>query len=159
MIIGFNTSKTTTNETLGTVTIEVHSRIKSELDYEIGFRLSLPTDGHSATVETGDFIDPTFNPLSDIDARFGDRANPNNRLDPLETSRQLEKGRLLPRSPLVTTIFSDLRPEEDECYIIGILIIDTLVGGGRINYACNENEDNPADFFCEHTVCILDNDG
>ena len=146
----------TINETLGTFVIDVHSMITSEVEYTIGFRHIRV--GAVATVETGDFlVDPIFD--TDFDATFGDRPNPNDARDPLETSRILQVGRLEPVRPLRTLIFPDIRLEEDECYIINIFIIDTVTSGGRINYDCNENANNPEDFFCDHTICILDDDG
>ena len=155
MIIGFRTNRTTRREDFGEFHIDVHSKITSEVEYTIGFRHI--TVGAVATVETGDLFDLIFD--EDFDARFGDRPNPNNARDPLETTRILEVGRLEPLRPLWTTIFSDLRDEGDECYIINIFIIDTVTSGGHVNYDCNENEDNPEDFFCDHTICILDDDG
>ena len=146
---------TTVNETLGTIIIEVHSNITSEVEYTIGFRHI--RQGAVATVETADFIDPIFD--NDFDATFGDRPNPNNPPDPLETTRLLQVGHLEPVRPLRTTVFSDVRPEGDECYVINIFIIDTVTGGGRVNYDCNDNDANPGDFFCDHTICILDDDG
>ena len=145
----------TTIETLSTFSIDVHSRITSEVEYTIGFRHIQV--GAVATVETGDFLDPIFD--TDFDATFGDRPNPNDAGDPLETSRILQVGRLEPLRPLRTVIFPDIRLEEDECYIISIFIIDTETGGGRVNYDCNENANNPEDFFCDHTICILNDDG
>ena len=148
---------TTRNETLGTLSIDVHSNITSEVEYTIGFRHIRQEQYAVATVETDDIFDPIFD--TDFDATFGDRLNPNNSLDPLETTRILQVGRFEPLRPLTTTIYPDVRPEEDECYIISIFIIDTVTGGGRVYYDCNENEDNPDDFFCDHTLCILDDDG
>ena len=40
------------------------------------------------------------------------------------------------------------------CYTINI-----LTTGERSDFSCNEVSDDPDDFFCDHTVCILDNDG
>ena len=155
MIIGFRTHMTTINETLGILNIDVHSKITSEVEYTIGFRHIRV--GAGATVETDDITDPIFD--NNFDARFGDRPNPNNEDNPLETTRILQVGRLEPLRPLTTTIVNDIRLEGDECYIINIFIIDTETFGGRVNYDCNDNEDNPDDFFCDHTVCILDDDG
>ena len=155
MIIGFKTDMTIVNETLGTFNIEVHSRITSEVEYTIGFRHI--RQGAVATVETNEFLDPTFD--TDFDAKYGARPNPNNPGDPLERTRILQVGRLEPVRQLVTTIFPDVRPEGNESYIISVFVIDTETGGGRVNYDCNDNEDNPNDFFCDHTVFILDNDG
>ena len=155
MIIGFRTDITTTNETLGIFPIDVHSKITSEVEYTIGFRHI--RQGAVATVETIEIFDPIFD--VDFDARFGNRPNPNNEGDPLETTRILQVGHLEPLRPLWSTIFHDVRPEEDECYTINIFIINTETSGGRVNYECNANKNNPDDFFCDHTVCILDNDG
>ena len=149
---------TTRSETLGTFSIDIHSMITSEVEYTIGFRHIRQKGINIATVETDDIIDPIFD--TDFDARFGDRPNPNIEDDPLEITRVLQVGHLEPLRPLWTTIFSDIRPEGDECYVINIFIIDTVTGGGRVNYDCNVNEDKTTDdFFCDHTVCILDDDG
>ena len=145
---------TTISETLRTFSIGVHSKISSELDYDIIFRHIQGRNFNDATVETADLIDPIFH--SNFDARFGDRRDPNNPLDILETALVLEKGHRVPRIPLVTTIFPDVRPEVNECYTINILTTDTA---GDVIFMCNENEDNPDDFFCDHTICILDHDG
>ena len=139
---------TTRVEALERFSIDVHSMIISELDYEIGFRHIPYRDLTRATVETADILDPIFD--SNFDAQFGDRRDPNNPLDPLETTIVLEKGRFVPSRPLLTTIFPDVCPELTECYTISILLFSRFVDCGY---------PNPEDFFCHHTVCILDNDG
>ena len=157
MIIGFRTDMTRRGEYLGTITIDIHSRITSEVEYTIGFRHIRQEGINIATVETADLSDPIFD--ADFDASFGDRPNPNNPYDILETTRILQVGRLEPLRPLTTTIFPDVRPEGNESYTINIFVIDTVTGGGRVNYECNGKEDNPDGFFCDHTVYILDDDG
>ena len=144
-------------EELGTFPIEVHSNRVSEVEYTIGFRHIRREADDIATVETDDFVDPIFD--LDFDARFGDRPDPNSEGDPLETTRILQVNRLKPLRPLRTTIFPDVRPERNETYVINIFVIDTVTGGGRVNYECIENADNPDDFFCDHTVFILEDDG
>ena len=146
---------TTRNETLAVFSIDVHSKITSEVEFIIGFRHI--RQGAGATVETDDFLDPIFD--IDFDARFGDRPNQENAGDPLETTLILQVGCLEPLRSLRTTIFPDVRPEGNESYIISIFVIDTATGSGRVNYDCNDNGDNPEDFFCDHTVYILDDDG
>ena len=153
MIIGFRTRMTTTFDTLSTLSIHVHSNIISDLDYQIFFRHIRGRNPTDATVETADLLDPTFD--EDFDARFGDRRDPNNPLDPLETVRVLQKGRLEPLRPLTTIIFGDVIPDFDKCYTINI-----LTTGERSDFSCNKNDYNqPDDFFCDHTICILDDDG
>ena len=146
---------TTTCETLGTLSIDIHSMITSEVEYTIGFRQIRRKGINIASVETDDIFDTIFD--TDFDARFGDRPNPNIEDDPLETTHILQVGRLEPLRPLTTTIFSDVRLEGNESYTINIFIIDTR--RAHVNFMCNENEDHPDDFFCDHTVYILDNDG
>ena len=143
------------SEMLAEFSIEIHSRITSEVEYTIGFRHI--RQGAVATVETSDIFDPIFD--TDFDATFGDRPNPENAGDPLETTRILQVGKLEPVRPLRTTIFPDVRPEGNETYIISVFVIDTETGGGRVNYDCNDNANNPDDFFCDHTVLIVDDDG
>ena len=148
---------TTRSEMLLSFSLDIHSKIISEVEYAIGFRHIQGNNPTDATVETTNLFDPIFNTI--FDALFGERRNPNNPFDPLETISVLESGRLEPLRPLVTTIIRDVIPELDECYTINIFEIDTVTDGGRVNYDCNENEDNPEDFFCDHTVCIVDDDG
>ena len=140
------------NETLSTFNIDVHSRITSEVEYEIHFRHIQSRNLPEATVETNHISHPMFRPFPDV--LFGSRADPNNPLDPLEAQRTLEKGRLEPLGPRFATILSDLRVEPNECFSLYI-----LTSGERTDFSCNDNADNPDDFFCDHTVCILDNDG
>ena len=153
MIIGFTTSMTTINETLGRFIIDVHSKIISEVEYEIGCRHIQGRNPTDATVETSHILDPIFD--SNFDARFGYRRDRYNPLNPLETFHILQKGHLKPRPLLWATIFDDVHLEPDECFTVNILIIDE----DRGNFICNKNEDNPEDLFCDHTLCILNDDG
>ena len=152
MIIGFKYRNKIIIERFEILDIAVHSKIISELEYEIGFRHAQGRNPIEATVETGSSADPTFN--ADFDARFGDRPDPNNPFNRLEAFRILQKGHLEPLAPLRAVIYSDFRPEGDECFTITIFTRDT----GR-DFMCNEDQDNPDDFFCDHTICILNDDG
>ena len=145
MIIGFRTRMTTKNETLGIFPIGVHSKIISELDYEIWFRHIQGNSPTDATVEAENFLVPIY---YTFDVLFGFRSNPKY---PIQTIRLLEKGNLEPYNSLTVIIFSDVRAEPDECFTINILTIG--------DYSCNEDKDNPDDFFCNHTLCILNDDG
>ena len=58
---------------------------------------------------------------------------------------------------LMTVVQNDSRPEELECYTINIITTD--IEGVRELFTCNENESNSTDFFCDHTICINDDDG
>ena len=146
MIIGFRTRITILNEILGNFPIEVHSKIKSEVEYTIDFIYRELNATVVSEAEIG-----TLN----HDARFG-RRQPIT--EDLVTDRILERGRNTSQTPLTTLIVPDVIPEGTECFIINIDIRDTDPGEGRDNFECNDASD-AEDFFCDNTVCILDNDG
>ena len=55
-------------------------------------------------------------------------------------------------------VYNDLIPEEEECFTLRILPVD--VPGARTHFTCTEgNPDDLSSFFCEHTICIEDDDG
>ena len=90
----------------------------------------------------------------DFDARFGAV-----QADPIE-----EVDRLLPLRnsilPLHTAIRNDFVPEDEECYTIQISPID--IPGLRELFMCDFVDTSlnpPMSFFCEHTICIEDDDG
>ena len=58
---------------------------------------------------------------------------------------------------LMAMVRNDNHPEDRECYTISIITRD--VKGVREVFFCNEDESNPTDFFCDHTICIDDDDG
>ena len=102
----------------------------------------------NATVET-------LLPASIVfDATFGFRQDPD---DPIEDIRDLPLGERTISSPLLTLISNDLIPEEIECYTIRIFPVD--VPGRRELFTCNEDNAGADSYFCEHTICIEDDDG
>ena len=58
---------------------------------------------------------------------------------------------------LMTKVRNDNRPEDRECYTISIMTPD--IDGVRESFMCNEDDSNSTDFFCDHTICIVDDDG
>ena len=146
MIIGFRNKTTILTETLGNFPIEVHSEITSEVEYTIGFiYIEL-----NATVVSEEEIGFLYH-----DARFGRRQEIT---EDLVTDRILQKDRNTPQTPLTTLIVPDVIPEGTECYIINIDIRDLPPGEGLVHFECNDASD-AEDFFCDNTVCILDDDG
>ena len=146
MIIGFRTKITLLNEASGNFPIEVHSKIKSEVEYTIHFTYR---ELNATVVSEAEIGAPNH------DARFG-RRQPIT--EDLVIDRILEKNQTTPQVPLTTFIFPDVIPEGTECYVINIDIRVTDPGEGRDNFECNDASD-AEDFFCYNTVCILDNDG
>ena len=155
MIIGFTERIRTVRESdadegfdLFQLVINVSSVRTAEREHPMLFRLL--ESSTNATVE------PLIAESNIFDALFGLRANPD---DPLEEIRDLPPGeRTIPNNQLlVTTIRNDLVPEDLECYSIGILPID--VPGRRELFTCNEDSAMEDNYFCDHTICIIDNDG
>ena len=103
---------------------------------------------------TADIVSFEFIGNFDYDARFGGFQS-----DPIE-----QTGVLLPGSsfinPLITAIRNDFRPEYEECYSIQISPLD--IPGLKELPMCNFADTSstpPMIFFCEHTICIEDDDG
>ena len=154
MIIGFTERIRTIREDdapagfdLFQLVINVSSVGTAEREHPMLFRLLEAST--NATVESLTSLNNIF------DARFGLRANPD---DPLEETRDLPPGeRTIPSNQLLlTTIRNDLVPENLECYSIGILPID--VPGRRELFTCNEDSVMADNYFCDHTICIIDDD-
>ena len=155
MIIGFTERIRTVREDdappgfdLFQLVINVSSVRTAEREHPMLFRLLEAST--NATVESLTSLNNIF------DARFGLRENPD---DPLEETRDLLPGeRTIPSNQLlVTTIRNDLVPEDLECYSIGILPID--VPGRRELFTCNEDSAMEDNYFCDHTICIIPDDG
>ena len=55
---------------------------------------------------------------------------------------------------VIITIVSNFHPEETlKCFTLRISSQNTR------HFRCNEDNSNPSDYFCLHTICIMDNDG
>ena len=151
MIIGFAERIRTVSEGLAPVgglfqlEINVESVRIAERYHPMVFRLQ--ESSTNATVETLIPASPVF------DATFGLRANPD---DPIEEARDLGPGTLTV-VPLLTAIRNDFIPEDLECYTIRIFPVD--VHGRRELFECNEDAAMANNYFCKHTICIVDDDG
>ena len=151
MIIGFTQRRQTVSESVAPpgfntfLFLGVNSSRISELDYEVQFRV---LETGNATVEA---VNLQFQPR--FDALFGAIETANS---PIEDSRLLFAG-IQELSVIGTFIENDFAPEDPiECYEIRILSLDIMT---RILFTCNEDEADPVDFFCIHTICIKDDDG
>ena len=152
MIIGFTERIRTVSEgqvrgvDLFQLQINVTSARTAEREHPMVFRLQESVT--NATIETYTSSRPVF------DATFGRRENSD---DPIETTRDLDPGSLTLGPTLLTTIRNDLVPEDTECFTIRIFPVD--VPGRRELFECNEDSDDADNYFCEHTICIEDDDG
>ena len=154
MIIGFTTRNQTVSEgdapegsDFNRLLIDVTTERTSERVHTIVFR---HVESSRNTIVQSNFIqhDPLF------DALFA-----NEDKDPLEERFPLRPGSDVIPS-LVTQVRNDFRPEDDECYTIGILTTDAdSEGRVRELFRCNKDEDIPDNYFCLHTICITNDDG
>ena len=152
MIIGFTQRRQTVSESDAAPGVDtlflflgVNSSRISELDYVVQFHV---LETGNATVEA---FNVQFQPR--FDALFGTTEAANN---PIEDSRVLWAG-TQELSEIVTIIVNDFAPEDPiECYEIRIFSLDIMT---HILFTCNEDEADPVDFFCIHTICIKDDDG
>ena len=91
-----------------------------------------------------------FNPS--YDALFGISYDPE---DPLEDARVISPGETALRGEVIVNIRNDFVIEEEECFTIGIFNEEVP---DSVQFTCND-EDDATNFFCQHTICIEDDDG
>ena len=151
MVIGFTERRRTVSEGLvpGTdefqLQIDVATRV-SERERRMLYRV---LSSSTATVVSFEFRDNL-----DYDARFGvDQAYSIGQEDVLLPGRNST-------GPLRTAIRDDFVPEDEECYSIQISLIH--YAGWHELFCCDfvdTSSTPPMNFFCEHTICIEDDDG
>ena len=158
MIIGFTERRRTVSEGIVPegedefrLTYNVSALRTSERDHLMTIRL---LEGSStATVNTRlELRDPDV--LRNNDAIFGAERKEN---DPIEESRQVPLGSTKLLRDLTTFIRGDFNAEDEECYTLRILPDD--VPGVRELFTCNNDQANATNYFCEHEICIIDDDG
>ena len=126
--------------------IDVATLRVSEREHRMLYRV---LSSSTATVVSFEFRDNL-----DYDARFGAV-----QADPIVQRDQLLPGRDF-ITPLPTAIRNDFVLEDEECYSIRLSPIDTP--GLRELFICDfvdTSSTSPMSFFCEHTICIEDDDG
>ena len=146
MVIGFTERSGTVSEAAGLpsqlfrLNIGVSSLRTSEIEHPITFRVR--EDRSTANVQpfgSVELSDAFFGSIQDRDVRF-----------------ILGSGiRVIP--PLTTFIVDDITVEIDECFTIRMFFTHAP-GLREPRVTCNDG-DGSTSFFCEHTVCIEDNDG
>ena len=148
--IGFNQRRQTvseSNEDLESdgyyLTLLIHSIGSERRDFPVLVRV---ITSNSTVEATNIQFDTSY------DALFGSRTNTD---DPIEEIIIIEAG--VTEYELTTYIRSDFLPEDLECYTLLLSGIDTL--GYRDISVCNQDYTNSTDYFCQHTICIKDDDG
>ena len=143
MFIGFTERKQTVSEGEAqpeefiSITVNVSIDRISEIDYNVFFRYQ--------DVTSSAIVEPLSSNDVEYDALFGERLDSD---EPIQELQEIEAGRTSTSIQLL--IFNDLIPEEEECFTLRIIPADSL------HPECNEHGDS---FFCEHTICITDDDG
>ena len=74
---------------------------------------------------------------------------------PVEEQHLLRRGQSQLVQPLLVVIRNDFVIEDEECFTIRLMDEDVH---DRPQFTCND-DDTAIDFFCEHTICITDDDG
>ena len=157
MIIGFTERRRTVSEGIVPegedefrLTYPVAALRTSERDHLMAFRL---LEGSStATVNTRQELGD-IDVLRNNDAVFGRTREEN---DPIEVLLRLPLGSTTLPNELLTFIRGDFVPEGVECYTVHVFMVD--VPGVRQLFTCNDEAD-ATNYFCEHEICIVDDDG
>ena len=152
MVIGFTEERqyVSENELPGVsefhVFIEPNTLRVSEREHRMLFRLF--ASGTAYVVSFASFS------ATDFDARYGGVEG-----DPIEEMDFLDPGENTIR-PLRTQIVNDFRVEDEECFTIQVSPIN--IPGLRELFICDFvdiSTSPPTNYYCEHTMCIQDDDG
>ena len=155
MMIGFSTRSQTVSESEAPPGDDEFFRILNVTSLRTSEQGYLTVFRYQETSSTAKVEATNIQFSTDFDARFGTRETAS---DPIEDQRDLLPGNLVLSSGLPTSIVNDFRPESTECYTIRILSPDE--DGIREVFLCNDDDVVDAtDYFCRHTICILDDDG
>ena len=152
MVIGFTEERqyVSENQIPGVneflVFIELDTLRVSEREHRMLYRLL--SSGTATVVTFASFI------ATDFDARFGGVES-----DPIEEMDFLDPGEDMIR-PRRTQIINDFRVEDEECFTIQVSPIN--IPGIRELFICDFvdiSTSPPTNYYCEHTMCIQDDDG
>ena len=117
----------------------------SERDHRLVFHLL-------ESSSTALVVDHNF-PSAAFDAIFGFRSSPESQITVYYDIRRGESE--LP-FPLRVFIRNDFLIEDEECFSIRLMSADIA---NSAQFTCNDDESGATNFFCEHTICIEDDDG
>ena len=154
MIIGFTERFRTISEaedpTMKIFQITINLATLRTADREHAMTIRVQESSTNATVE------PLSSPTNQsFDAIFGNRAGPDAPI--IETVVVAPEQSKIP--PLLATIRNDFVPEDDECFTIRIFPGVYDVPGRHELFMCNEDSAGADNYFCQHTICIIDDDG
>ena len=145
MVIGFTEKSKTVSESTALIGINVAATRSSDRLYPI----TVQHNEQRSTAVVGSLVGDSFN--SDI--RFGVRQSPN---DPLIEETDLQPGQTTLQL-IMAVIVQDLIIEPEECFTLQIFF--TGYSSAREPLVTCNADDSSTNYFCEHTVCIEDDDG
>ena len=125
------------------ITVRISSSGSERRDFPVRIRVT----SLSASVEANNV---QFD--SDFDVLFGTRLN----RDDLITY-DLNIAKRVFSSEITAFIRQDFVPEPQECFTLRISGLDSP--GYRDISSCNEDSTDSTGYFCQHTICIQDDDG
>ena len=150
MFIGFTQRSQTVSESNAPpgndgydISVWINSTGSERRDYPVRIRVTTS----NTTVEGRNI---QFNTLYDV--LFGTRDDAD---DPITETRAMLKGTYF--SELRAFIRQDFRSEGLECFTLKITGLDFELF--RHISSCNEDDTHPTNYFCQHTICIEDDDG
>ena len=151
MVIGFVERSTTVSEgftgpfdDVFEIPIGVSSLIISEREYNVSFVVQ---DSDETIIVVG-----TNDVTLGFDAQFGVVEE-----NSITADHILQIGEKDIVDELRVGIRNDLNPENTECF--SLRIISTDIAGERFIFDCNDESESTPGFFCEHEICIIDDDG
>ena len=130
------------------IPIGVNSKITSEQEYTVQFRVLRTITPGSQRASVG----PDTSNIIDFDVIFGNEEN-----NVIRSLRTLRAGNKQFSESFTALITNDFVSEEFECFTMRIGTTDT--GGIRRVFNCTSDSDPGDDFFCQTTICIVDDDG
>ena len=122
------------------ITVNVSTNRISEVNYTVYFRYQ--------NVISSAIVEPLSSNDSEYDVLFGEQLDSNGQIQELQEIRPGQNS-----ASIQLLILNDLLPEEEECFTLRIQADDPSL---RSLPKCNDQGDS---FFCEHTICIIDDDG
>ena len=152
MVIGFTQRSRNVSEgavTPGGEIFQLSIMVTTLRTSERGYRVILHHQEHRSTA----VVDSLFQANVDADVLFGVSSSPG---DPLVWTTDLLPGQSA-FQPITSAIINDFRMEPKECFIIRIYFSE-FPGSREPQVTCND-DDGATNFFCEHTICIEDDDG
>ena len=131
------------------ININVSSKITSEQRHLVQFRVLQSTPPGSELASVGPLLSSN---IREFDVQFGNEEH-----NVIRDNRILVAGNKQFSEALNALIINDFVSEEFECFTMRVVTTDT--DGIRRVFNCTSTSDPGDNFFCQTTICIVDDDG